>query len=233
MVAEYLQITQPLGCALDVGCGAGRSTGALEPLAKMVVGLDPFLTMLTHCHAVAPHACFTVGQAEGLPFPSGTFDIITAAGSLNYANLNFFLPDSARVLTPSGILVIYDFSTGRCFRTSDALSEWFGEFGLRYPFQPGYALDVRSIIYQPFGLRLSAYHEFETAVPLSANAYLEYILSETNVERAITRGVSEGEIHDWCKRSIEAIFGGTVHEVLFRGYIAYVKPDSVFKRMTR
>ena len=167
-----------------------------------------------------------------MPFQSGTFDIITAAGSLNYANLNLFLPDSARVLAPSGTLVIYDFSAGRRFRESDALSEWFSEFELRYLFQPGYALDVRSIIYEPFGLRLSAYHEFEIALPHSANTYLEYILGETNVERTITRGVSEGEIHDWCKRTIEAIFGGTTHEVLFRGYVAYVKPDSVFKRTT-
>ena len=82
-VRELLQITGRRTRALDVGCGAGLSTAALEPLAETMVGLEPVRTMLTHSRAVAPHALFLVGQAERLPSSAGAFDLITAAGSLN------------------------------------------------------------------------------------------------------------------------------------------------------
>ncbi|MBI5302615.1 MAG: methyltransferase domain-containing protein [Chloroflexi bacterium] len=210
--------------ALDVGCGAGRSTDALVPLADVVVGIEPIYTMLTYCRAVAPNAQFAVAFAESLPFANRAFDLITAAGSLNYADLGRFLPDAVRILTPTGTLIIYDFSAGRRFRDDDALDKWFAEFERRYPFQPGYALDVRAMDFARCGLRLDAYHEFEIALPMSTDAYGRYVLSETNVERAIARGVPENEIRDWCSRTIAAIFGDAPREVLFTGYVAYVKP---------
>jgi SAM-dependent methyltransferase len=222
MVAEHLHITKPLRSALDVGCGAGRSTDALGELAEFVVGLEPVPTMLAHIHAVAPRAFFAVGRAEELPFRSRAFDLITAAGSLNYVDLTRFFPEAARVLAPTGRLIIYDFSAGRRFRASDALDEWFASFERRYPFPPDYELDVRVLDYGRSGLRPIACHEFEVALSFTAGSYVQYILSEANVEFAIVHGVPEGEIRDWCSSTIERVFGGSPHDVLFGGYIAYV-----------
>jgi len=78
-IGEHLRLGARVGRALDIGCGAGLSTAALEPLAETVVGIEPVRVMLTHRHAVAPHALFLVGQAERLPFPAGAFDLMTAA----------------------------------------------------------------------------------------------------------------------------------------------------------
>ena len=222
MVAEQLHITQPLKRALDVGCGAGRSTEALGQLAEPAVGLEPVRTMLTHSRAVAPHAFFVVGRAEELPFENHAFDLITAAGSLNYLDLGRFLPDAARVLAPAGRLVIYDFSVGRRFSGSDGLDEWFAAFESRYPFPPDYELDVRALDYGRYGLRRIAYQEFEVALTFSPESYLQYILTEANVELAIMGSVPEEGIRDWCNRTIEEVFGGSSHDVLFGGYIACV-----------
>src|SRR5919112_1456006 len=95
-VSEDLHITNRVGRALDVGCGAGLSTAALEPLAVTTVGLEQVLTMLTHRQAVAPRAFFLVGQAERLPFSDDSFDLMTAAGAINYADRDLFLPEVAR-----------------------------------------------------------------------------------------------------------------------------------------
>jgi ubiquinone/menaquinone biosynthesis C-methylase UbiE len=99
--------------ALDVGCGAGLSTAALAPLARQVIGLEPISTMLAHRRTVAPHATFVMGQAERLPFAAGSFDLVAAAGSLNYADLSAALAEIARVLTSAGAFLLYDFSVGR------------------------------------------------------------------------------------------------------------------------
>ena len=182
IAGEHLRITRRLARALDIGCGAGLSTAALAPLAETVVGLEPVRTMLTHSRVVAPHALFLVGRAERLPCSTGAFDLMAAAGSLNYADVDLFLPEAARVLAPGGVLLIYDFSAGQRVRGGHQLDEWFATFARRYPAPPGYALDVRGLAYGRVGLRLQAYEELEIAVPMTLRTYLPYVLSATRVE---------------------------------------------------
>ena len=59
---------------------------------------------------------FAAGVAEAIPLGDRSVDLITAAGSLNYVDLDVLLPEAARVLMPDGVLVVYDFSAGRSFR---------------------------------------------------------------------------------------------------------------------
>lgn len=98
---------------------------ALAPLARQVTGLDPIPAMLAHRRAVAPHARFVIGQAERLPFAAGTFDLITAAGSLNYADLSSALTEIARVLTWDGTFLLYDFSVDQRSASGDEQAGWF------------------------------------------------------------------------------------------------------------
>ena len=221
-VRERLGITTQFRRALDVGCGAGLSTVVLGSLAETVVGLEPAGAMLAHRLAVAPRALFLVSGAEMLPFASGVFDLMTAAGSLNYVDIDLFLPEAARVLTSDGILLVYDFSAGRRMRGDNRLDEWFTLFAGRYPSAPGYELDVRSLPYDRFGLILKEFEELEVSVPMAFGGYMSYIMSQTNVERAISRGEPETEISAWCRNQLADVFQGTSRDVLFSAYVAYV-----------
>jgi SAM-dependent methyltransferase len=221
-IGAHLRLVAPLARALDVGCGAGLSTAALAPLAETVVGLEPVRAMLAHRRAVAPRARFLVGQAERLPFATGAFDLLTAAGSLNYADLGLFLPEAARVLAPGGALVIYDFSAGRRLREGSRLEEWFAAFERRYPFPPDYDLDVRNLAYGASGLRLEAHETMDVGVPMDLDGYVSYALGETNVEAAVVGGTPEAEIRGWCRGTLAPLFGAAALEVLFDCYVAYV-----------
>ena len=224
---KSLHITTRLGRALDIGCGAGLSTAALAPLAESVVGLEPAPAMLMHRRVVAPHALFIVGQAERLPFLAGTFNLIAAAGSLNYADVDLFLPEAARVLAPGGVVIIYDFAAGRRALGGHKLEDWFATFEHRYPSPPGYALDVRGLAYRQAGFRLKAYEELEIAIPMTLGSYVPYVLSATGVEHAIASGVPEPAIRDWCRSTLAEIFGDQSRDVVFAAYVAYVnKIDS-------
>jgi SAM-dependent methyltransferase len=181
--------------------------------------------MLTHSRVVAPDGLFLVGQAERLPFSAGTFDLIAAAGSLNYVDADLFLPEAARVLVPRGVLIIYDFSAGRRTRGDDRLDQWFTTFERRYPSPPDYELDVRGLAYGRSGLSLSAYAELEIAMPMTLSSYLPYVLSETSVEWAISRGLAEREIRDWCQSTLPDVFGDDARDVLFATYVACVTRD--------
>jgi SAM-dependent methyltransferase len=220
---EHLRLSEPLPHALDIGSGAGLSTAALETVATCVVGIEPVTPMLQFRAAVTTTAHFAVARAEQLPFADGSFDLLTAAGSLNYADLALFLPEAARVLKANGVLAIYDFSEGKRLRGDARLEQWYATFKERYPSPPGYALDVRVLPYEKYGLRFHAYYELEVAVPLTHASYLRYALSETSVEQALVRGETEADIEAWCCDTLAGIFDDKPRDVLFDAYIAYVQ----------
>ena len=211
-----------VGRALDVGCGAGVSTAALETVARATVGLEPAPAMLTHCRTVAPGAAFVVGRAERLPFTAGSFDLVTAAGSLNYVDLPLFLAGLVRVLAPEGILAIYDFSAGRRLLDDNRLDAWYAAFERRYPPKPGYDLDVRALPFDRFGLRLDRLDALEVAVPMTFASYLRYVMSESGVQTAISQGAEEAGIRRWCESTLAGVLDDTPRDVLFDAYVGYV-----------
>lgn len=208
--------------ALDVGCGAGLSTAALAPLASRAIGLEPIPTMLTHRRIVAPDAAFVIGQAERLPFPAATFDLVSAAGSLNYTRLPAALAEIARVLTSDGTFLLYDFSTGSESAGGDELANWFAAFEQRFPWPPGWEpFDVRELPLADYGLRLLEFADAETRLPMTFDAYLRYMLSEVNVDDAIARGAcTAGEARAWCAETLEPVFAGRELTVIIPGYVA-------------
>ncbi len=208
--------------ALDVGCGAGLSTAALAPMAGQVIGLEPIPTMLAHRRTVAPQARFVIGQAERLPFAARSFDLVTAAGSLNYTDLRPALTEIARVLTADGTFLLYDFSVGRRSVSGDELAAWFASFEQRFPWPPGWQpFDVRQLPLVEYGLRLLDYTDTEIRLPMAFDAYLRYMLSEVNVDNAIARGAcSAQEARDWCRQTLETVFTDGDVTVVIPGYIA-------------
>ena len=121
--------------AADIGCGAGLSTRPLTSLARMSVGFDPAESMVRMATRAVPDAHFVTAAGEAMPFDDRSIDLLTAAGSLNYArDLGATLAEAARVLAPGGRLAVYDFSPGRSFADSDRLDDWFETFIARYPF---------------------------------------------------------------------------------------------------
>ena len=205
-----------------MGCGAGLSTTALAPLARRVVGLEPIPAMLSHRRAVAPHASFVIGRAERLPFAAASFDLVTAAGSLNYADFPSALAEIARVLTPDGTFLLYDFSAGRRSASGDELERWFASFEQRFPAPSGWErLDVHELPLAAYGLRLLDFTAVETRLPMDLDAYVRSMLSEVNIEHAIASGAcSPDEAGDWCQTTLAAVFADGPLTVLVPGHIA-------------
>jgi SAM-dependent methyltransferase len=214
--------------ALDIGCGAGLSTAALAPLAKQAVGLEPIAAMLSYRQTVAPWARFVLGRAEQLPFAAGEFDLVTAAGSLNYADLPTALAEIARVLTGDGTFLLYDFSVGRHSESRQELADWFTSFEQRFPWPAGWQpFDVRQLPLADYRLRLLDYTDLEIRLPMDSDAYLRYMLSEVNVEDAIARGACRAEeARDWCQRTLQPVFADGPVTVVIPGNIATLVPTA-------
>ncbi len=206
---------------LDLGCGAGLSTRALRGWVARAWGVDPIERMVRAARGIAPDAGFLAAAMEALPLGDASVDLATAAGSLNYAQVDVALAETARVLRRGGALVVYDFSTGRSFSGSAALDEWFAGFVEKYPWPSGdgrVELSPQALEERGGALHFEAGAEGEWQLPMSAERYLNYVMSETNVAAALAGGESEGAIRDCCRRGLEEAFGGAEREVVFRGY---------------
>jgi len=220
-----LRLDAPLPRALDVGCGSGLSTRPLQAIARHSTGIEPAEPMLRWASSVAPGADFLAARAERLPFRDRSFHLITAAGSLNYAVQRLFFEEARRVLIPGGTAVVYDFSAGRSFPDSSALDTWFAGFQLRYPPPPAEAqfISPETLRDGGFALSVAAHELFEIPLVLDPDCYLDYMMTETNVSHAVRTGIPAGEVRSWCKQTLAPVFGSSPREVLFRGYIAYMR----------
>lgn len=223
--AALLGLQPPLEAALDLGCGSGLSTRPLLRLARQVVAFDPAHAMSVIAGAIASPARTLTARAEALPFRSGSFDLITAAGSLNYTEPATVFRQAARILSPGGRFVAYDFSQGRGSTSTPALSAWFESFLSRYPMPPREALhlDPASIAGLAGGFTVLASELFQMSVRMDASSYSAYLMTETNVAAAIRNGAAESEIGQWLNDSLAPVFGSAALDVVFPGYVVCLR----------
>ena len=92
---------------LEVSCGHGGGASYFARTYQPVeyVGLDLNPEAIRHCEArhVTPGLRFLVGDAQRLPFPDGSFDVvINVEASHCYPDFPGFVDEVARVLKPGG-----------------------------------------------------------------------------------------------------------------------------------
>ena len=97
---------------LDVGCGTGellRRLRAKYPEA-ILAGLDPVPEMLAVARdKLSGREDLRIGYADSLPWASGTFDAVVSCNMFHYISHPIqALKEMARVLRPSGVIVLTD-----------------------------------------------------------------------------------------------------------------------------
>lgn len=152
---------------LDVGCGAGLSTAPLVRLSPCVFGVDPFPEMLKWADRIVPGAHFVTARAESLPFRDGTFDLIAAAGSLNYTDPARSFPELRRVLKPQGTLAVYDFT--------------LPDFPYERPPDGAIELNPRILAEVADGFRVDRAETLEMPVTMTHAQYVAFLKTEVNV----------------------------------------------------
>lgn len=91
---------------VDLGAGTGKLTRALVALGHRVTAIEPLPEMLELLPVAAPGASAILGNAEVIPLPDGSADVVTCAQSFHWFDHAVALPEIARVLLPEGRLAL-------------------------------------------------------------------------------------------------------------------------------
>lgn len=97
----------PPGRALDAACGTGRHAAHLVQLGHQVAGFDVTRAMLEGVRRRGIDPALVEGDLRGIPFASGTFDIVVCGLALAHVGeLRTASAELARVLSRRGRLIV-------------------------------------------------------------------------------------------------------------------------------
>jgi SAM-dependent methyltransferase len=91
----------------DVGCGAGLAALLASDRGADVSGIDAAEGLLEIARERVAGANFFLGDLEQLPFPDGTFDLVTGFNAFQFAaNPVAALREAKRISKPSGRIIV-------------------------------------------------------------------------------------------------------------------------------
>lgn len=105
---------EPGWLALDVATGGGHTALRFAPWVRQVIATDLTSGMLAAartyiCAQGVGNVAFGLADAQELPFPAQTFDLVTCRiAPHHFTDCPRFLREGARVLVPGGLLLVQD-----------------------------------------------------------------------------------------------------------------------------
>lgn len=211
---------------LDVGCGAGLSTKALRLLCDYVTGTDISPEMITVCENIYNDSSYTfyVSKAEETKIPVVPYDIITAAGVINWVEKDLFLKNAEQILNNSGFIVVYDFGITDRMVDKPEYTEWYRQEYLKKFPKPYRKEDVWSQADLTDAFRMEMQTRYELTYDFSLDEFIDFMMIQSNVNEKIERGImSVEEVRCWMKSSLEPIFNDKKRTLIFEGYNWYIR----------
>ncbi len=94
---------------LDLACGTGDLSARATALGARVIGIDFAQNMLRRARARPVRAHFVQGDAEHLPLPTASVDVVVCGFALrNFVSIETALAEMARVLRATGRLALLE-----------------------------------------------------------------------------------------------------------------------------
>jgi ubiquinone/menaquinone biosynthesis C-methylase UbiE len=98
---------RPQARLLDVGCGSGLLLAALGGDTRQRIGCDVRQSLYVHTREQVGCVLFTQADAICLPFPDGTFDLVTCLAVIEeLTDWRGALQEMARCVAPGGVLYV-------------------------------------------------------------------------------------------------------------------------------
>lgn len=215
-----------LKSGLDVGCGAGLSTKALRILCEHVTGTDISSEMIAVCENIYKDSSYTfyVSKAEENEIPMIPYDIITAAGVVNWVDKNLFLNNAEKILSNNGLIVVYDFWITDRMDNKPEYTEWYQKKYLKMFPKPYRKECVWNQNDLTDAFQMENRVTYDLTYDFSLDEFIDFMMIQSNVNEKIERRVlSVEEVKSWMLSSLQPIFNGERRTLVFEGYNWYIR----------
>ena len=212
---------------LDVGCGAGLSTKALRLVCDKVTGTDIADAMVETCkeqYGGDKAYTFYTAKAEETFVPEEKYDIVTAAGCINWVDEKKFMENMKEVAKQNALIVIYDFGitdrmVGNCDYTVWYQNEYLKRFSK--PPRKENKWTQQDLI---DGFVMEKQTEYDMEYSFGLDAFVDFMMIQSNVNSKVESGeVPEADARLWMKESLAPIFGNEEKKLIFSGYSWYIR----------
>ncbi|WP_029319763.1 class I SAM-dependent methyltransferase [Butyrivibrio sp. AE3004] len=212
---------------LDVGCGAGLSTKALRLICDKVTGTDIADAMVEVCkelYGEDPAYSFYVAKAEETKMPENKYDIVTAAGCINWVDEKKFMYNMSEVLADNGLIVIYDFGITDQMTGNENYTKWYrDEYLKKFP-KPPRKENKWNQDDLPEGFIMEKQAEYDMEYSFDLETFVDFMLIQSNVNAQIENGsVSTEKARDWMKKTLYPVFEDEQKQLIFYGYSWYIR----------
>lgn len=211
---------------LDVGCGAGLSTKGLKLICEKVTGTDISPEMINICkHLYTDKAYhFYVAKAEETIIPMEKYDIMTAAGVINWVDREKFLHNASQVMKENGLMVIYDFWITDGMSGNAEYTEWYQKQYLKKFPRPPRNEDIWKQEDLSHGFVMEKQISYEMEYDFALDDFIEFMMIQSNVNAKIENGeLTEENAKLWMKRTLYDIFSNKRQTLIFSGYNWYIR----------
>ncbi|MBD5492612.1 MAG: class I SAM-dependent methyltransferase [Lachnospiraceae bacterium] len=213
---------------LDIGCGAGLSSKALKTICRHVTGTDISGEMITVAREVCANAeeyDFFVSSAEELPAFETRFDIVSAAGVVQWVDKDLFLKEMSSVMSDHSYLLIYDFWISDKMKECSAYTTWWHDVYLKEfprPFRNESAWTKEEAAQYGFLMKDQIQHEME--YEFDQDSFIEFMMIQSNVNAKIEGDKNSVQaVRKWFEQSTAPLFQGGKKAVIFTGYSWYME----------
>ena len=212
----------PFSNGLDIGCGAGLSTKALKLICNKVTGTDISSEMIDICKSqyIDTELIFYTAKAEETKLPQVPYDIVTAAGVVDWVDKDKFLENMKLVMAENAPLILYDFWISDKMLENSAYTDWFqNEYLLKFPKPPRNETKwEQKDIPIPFIYNKQILCQMKYEFDISS--FIRFMMTQTNINSKIESGcMTDEEVHNWMWESLASIFLEQRQTLIFDGYI--------------
>ncbi|MBD5534282.1 MAG: class I SAM-dependent methyltransferase [Lachnospiraceae bacterium] len=213
---------------LDVGCGAGLSTKALRQVCDRVTGTDISEEMVRAASALytEPEYSFVLAGAEEIVAPPDTYDIVTAAGVINWIDEKKFLSQMAGVMKEGGLLLVYDFWISGRMEGKPAFTEWYEkEYVKEFPKPPRKERVWTKEDTEAFHFELLCQETYSMECEMSMEQFVRFMLLQSNVIAQVEeKGKDIETVRQYFEESARPYFmPGMKEKLIFDGYSWYLR----------
>ena len=210
---------------LDVGCGAGLSTKALKLICEKVTGTDISEEMITVCKRLytEPDYRFYTAKAEETKIPEKQYDIVTAAGVINWVDREKFLQNMSQVMVKDGYLIIYDFWISDKMVENEEYTKWWHKIYLPAFPKPQRKEDIWSQKDMFPGFSMKKQITYQMQYEFDKEAFIRFMMIQSNVNTQIESGHrTVEEVQSFMEQTLTPVFHGERKTLIFEGYNWYI-----------